>query len=158
MEATKRGRNGGIVEYTELDNDAISDIVSRQDQTGRKILELANRGFPKGKIAREIGRTTGYLNQRYYSQREFRDCFYSLNDRYSQSLISIGTLAKRDAMTAYSKILELSQSLEVPSNIQLQASKDILDIAFPKGNEQPNVSIQSLLVQIAQNPEVFLAN
>ena len=151
IELTRPSKHGGIVEYTSLDSEALSDIVAREDNLGRQILvEFASRGIPKSKVAKSLGKSTKYLNQRYYSRRDFRDAYYSLLDRQTQSLISIASLAKRDAIYAYSKLYALSQSDEAPPNIQLQASKDLIDIAYPKGSEIPTVSIGQLLIKIQQ--------
>ena len=151
IELTRPSKHGGIVEYTSLDSEALSDIVAREDNLGRQILvEFASRGIPKSKVAKTLGKSTKYLNRRYYARREFRDAYFSLMDTHSQSLVSISTLAKRDAIYAYSKLYALSQSDEAPANIQLQASKDLIDIAYPKGSESPTISIQSLLIRIQQ--------
>jgi hypothetical protein len=151
IELTRPSGHGGIIEYSQLTSEELSEVVAREDPLGRRILvECASRGIPKSKVAKTLGRSTKYLNQRYYARREFRDAYYSLLDRQTQSLISIATLAKRDAIYAYSKLYSLSQSDEVPANIQLQASKDLIDIAYPKGSEVATVSIQSLLIRIQQ--------
>ena len=151
IELTRPSGHGGIIEYSQLTSEELSEVVSREDPLGRRILvECASRGIPKSKVAKTLGRSTKYLNQRYYSRREFRNAYFSLLDRNSQALISISTLAKRDAIYAYSKLYALSQSDEAPANIQLQASKDLIDIAYPKGSEIPTVSIGQLLIRIQQ--------
>ena len=59
IELTRPSGHGGIIEYSQLTSEELSEVVAREDPLGRRILvECASRGSPKSKVAKPLGRST----------------------------------------------------------------------------------------------------
>jgi hypothetical protein len=155
---TIKSRHSKPLEFRILSDQELADLVGNTDSLGRLILDAGGRGLSKGKVAKYFGKSASYIARRYWSDKQFREGFYTLSNQFAisgnHSRINIQSMALSDSVKVYSRILELSQSDETPPHVALSASNSILDLANPKDNQGIAISIGSLLVELANRSDI----
>ena len=153
-----KSRHAKPLEFRILSDQELADLVGNTDSLGRLILDAGGRGLSKGKVAKYFGKTASYIARRYWSNKQFREGFYTLSNQFAisgnHSRINIQSMALSDSVKVYSRILELSQSEDTPPNVALSASNSILDIANPKNDQGVSISIGSLLVELSNRSDI----